>query len=422
MISIVNSLLTIGMLISGCINTISKKFQNETESKGWHGEVHVFKHPWFQTLIMFTGEFLCIFGFLFQRHSYRKKVAAGLVAKDENQKGGNMDAKVFQPILAIPTILDLLGTTFGGIGLVYCSASVWQMLRGSIIIFTGILSKLFLKRVMLPYRWFSICFTIAGLICVGVCGVLTAKDEGTVRSSESGESSNNVYTTVLGIVLILIGQFVAACQMVVEEKLLKGKNFAPMHIVGLEGIFGIIAMVFIVLPLLMFIPGNQPGFLGYDIYENSIDACIQIGNSVGLICYSLLYLLSIAFYNFFGLSVTKYLTCVHRTLIDACRTIVVWAFELILHACDDRYGESWTRYSWIQVIGFVLLILGTLFYNSIIKFPCFNYDETKVAEKKEGEGEETEKTPLINDTTECNGSLVDHSNVGVKDSINYDQQ
>lgn len=375
---------------------------------------------------MFTGEFLCIFGFLYQRYNYRKKVAAGTIAKDDSQKSGNMEAKVFQPILAIPTVLDLLGTTFGGIGLVYCSASVWQMLRGSIIIFTGILSKLFLKRVMLPFRWFSICFTIVGLVCVGVCGVLTAK-EADAGGDSSEEGKSNVYTTVLGIVLILIGQFVAACQMVVEEKLLKGKNFAPMHIVGLEGIFGIIAMVVVVLPVLMFIPGSQPGFLGYNIYENSIDACIQIGNSVALICYSLLYLLSIAFYNFFGLSVTKYLTCVHRTLIDACRTIVVWAFELILHACDDRYGEKWTRYSWIQVIGFILLILGTLFYNSIIKFPCFNYDESKVAPKKEeGEGEETEKTPLINETTECNGALVDHSDethdVNVKDSINYDQQ
>lgn len=384
---------------------------------------------------MFIGEFLCIFGFLFQRHKYRKALAEGKVAKDEEQKGGDMNAKVFQPILILPTFLDLLGTTFGGIGLVYCSASVWQMLRGSIIIFTGILSKLFLKRVMLPFRWFSICFTIVGLVCVGVCGVMTAKlddddkKKSILSSSEGGEEGDdggksNVYTTVMGIVLILIGQFVAACQMVVEEKLLKGKNFAPMHIVGLEGIFGIIAMVFIVLPILFFIPGSQPGPFGYNIYENSIDALIQIGHSTGLIIYCLLYLLSIAFYNFFGLSVTKYLTCVHRTLIDACRTIVVWAFELILNACDDRYGERLTKYSWIQVIGFVLLILGTLFYNSIIKFPCFNYEEPK-AEKKEGE--ETEKTPLINNTTECNGSFVDHSNsdsfedINRKDSINYEQ-
>ena len=402
--------------------------------KGWHGDVHQFKHPWFQTLIMFIGEFLCIFGFLWQRHTYRKKTANGEIAKDEVNKGGDMNAKVFQPILVIPTLLDLLGTTFGGIGLVYCSASVWQMLRGSIIIFTGILSKLFLKRTMLPYRWFSICFTIVGLVCVGVCGVLTAKDADAQGSSSEAKGGDNVFTTILGIVLILIGQFVAACQMVVEEKLLKGKNFAPMHIVGLEGIFGVIAMVVVVLPLLFVIPGDQPCPLKYNDYENSIDALIQISNSVPLIIYCVLYLLSIAFYNFFGLSVTKYLTCVHRTLIDACRTIVVWAFELILHACDNRYGEKWTRYSWIQVIGFVLLILGTLFYNAIIKFPCFVYTEPAkpAAEpaKKEGEGEgedaaaATEKTPLINNTTECNGALVDHSGehkIDTTDSINADQ-
>lgn len=338
-----------------------------------------------------------------------------------------MDAKLFQPILILPTFLDLLGTTFGGIGLVYCSASVWQMLRGSIIIFTGILSRIFLKRKMLPYRWFSICFTIVGLVCVGVCGVLTAKEEDTKNSDSEDGGKSNVFTQILGIVLILIGQFVAACQMVVEEKLLKGKNFAPMHIVGLEGIFGIIAMVFIVLPILFFIPGSQPGPFGYDVYENSIDAFIQIGHSVPLIIYCLLYLLSIAFYNFFGLSVTKYLTCVHRTLIDACRTIVVWAFELTLHACDSKHGEKFTRYSWIQVAGFVLLILGTLFYNSIIKLPGFEYEKPdekpKEAEKKE---EDSETTPLINNTTECNDALVDHSddgvnNINTKDSINYDQ-
>ena len=34
----------------------------------------------------------------------------------------------------------LVGFVFSAIGLLYVSASVWQMLRGSIIIFTGILS------------------------------------------------------------------------------------------------------------------------------------------------------------------------------------------------------------------------------------------------------------------------------------------
>ena len=43
-------------------------------------------------------------------------------------------------IFVIPTVCDLIGTTISGIGLLYVPASVWQMLRGAIIIFAGILS------------------------------------------------------------------------------------------------------------------------------------------------------------------------------------------------------------------------------------------------------------------------------------------
>ena len=57
-------------------------------------------------------------------------------------------SRIFQAIIILPTLCDLLGTTLAGIGLLYVSASVWQMLRGSIIIFTGILSVI-LKRLCL---------------------------------------------------------------------------------------------------------------------------------------------------------------------------------------------------------------------------------------------------------------------------------
>jgi hypothetical protein len=33
-------------------------------AKGWSGIYHKFTHPWFQTIIMFIGEALCIFGYL----------------------------------------------------------------------------------------------------------------------------------------------------------------------------------------------------------------------------------------------------------------------------------------------------------------------------------------------------------------------
>lgn len=410
MVNILNGLLSLGMLLSGCVNTISKKNQNDSYAPGWNRVTHKFTHPWFQTIIMFLGEALCIFGYFIQRRNAanRLKAAASVQAADSTSISLSSSStpppideskrRIWQPILLIPTALDLLGTTFGGIGLVYCTASVWQMLRGSIIVFTGVLSWLFLKRKMLPFRWVAITFTIAGLLCVGVTGILNARDDAQAGSSSdvgSGPDGDEtpIYLVGVGILLILAGQLVCAAQMVVEEKLLKGHNFQPMHIVGVEGILGTLVMAFIVLPILFFIPGDHPSPLPYHTYENSLDAILQIVRSWKLVFFSLLYLFSIAFYNFFGLSVTKHLTCVHRTLIDACRTIVVWTFQLFMHYVvfpKTNYGEKWTRWSYIQVIGFVLLIIGTVLYNAIVKIPFMEYDAPAPAKP-------SEKTPLVQD-------------------------
>jgi hypothetical protein len=99
--------------------------------------------------------------------------------------------------------------------------------------------------------------------------------------------------------------------MVVEETFLKKSGYAPLNVVGMEGLWGVIIMSIIIMPILYFIPGADNGS-----YENALDAFVQIGNSSSLLIFNIGYLLSIAFYNFFGLSVAKKLTSVHRTLID----------------------------------------------------------------------------------------------------------
>lgn len=408
MVSWRNALLAFGMLLSGCINTISKKAQNKSSAIGWNTPEHKFVHPWFQTIIMFIGEALCVFGFIYQRQSARKKEQKNIQEGNAPaaQEIGGVNARIWQPILILPTFLDLLGTSFGGIGLVYCAPSIWQMLRGSIIIFTGLLSWIFLKRKLKPFRWFAICFTIIGLVAVGCSSYLDAADHQAVASlswseseSESLLSSSHGFDepestglVILGICFILLGQLVAACQMVVEEKLLKKHNLSAMHIVGMEGSFGFLAMLFIVLPLLFFIPGEQDSPLKYKVYENSIDAILQMYYNWRIALYGLLYCLSIAFYNFFGLSVTKHLTCVHRTLIDACRTIFVWAFELCIG------GEVWTRWSYLELGGFAFLIIGTLLYNSIIKLPFFSYEEIACPALQPKTVDE--KQPLLADKSE----------------------
>lgn len=48
------------------------------------------------------------------------------------------------------------------------SASSFQMLRGAVIIFTGLLSVAFLGRRLAPSQWLGIFITILGLVVVGL--------------------------------------------------------------------------------------------------------------------------------------------------------------------------------------------------------------------------------------------------------------
>src|SRR5690349_15118621 len=49
-------------------------------------------------------------------------------------------------LFAIPAMCDLGGTTLMNVGLFYTDASVYQMLRGILVVFNGILAVIFLKQ------------------------------------------------------------------------------------------------------------------------------------------------------------------------------------------------------------------------------------------------------------------------------------
>eukprot|EP01100_Stratorugosa_tubuloviscum_P008728 TRINITY_DN3631_c0_g1_i2.p1 TRINITY_DN3631_c0_g1~~TRINITY_DN3631_c0_g1_i2.p1 ORF type:complete len:191 (+),score=52.98 TRINITY_DN3631_c0_g1_i2:888-1460(+) len=169
--------------------------------------------------------------------------------------------------------------------------------------------------------------------------------------------------------------------MVIEEKVVRKHNFHPLNVVGMEGLFGSLIMSLIVLPILYFVPPSVSFF-----HDDSIDALVQIGNSMFLLAFCLVYIFSISFYNFFGISVAKKLSSVHRTLIDACRTVLVWVTNLMIYYwfSHGKYGEKWVNYSsCLQLSGFIVLVLGSFTYSASIKYPFFNYTETQYLNIKE---------------------------------------
>ena len=96
------------------------------------------------------------------------------------------------------------------IALTMVAASVYQMLRGMIIVITAGMSIIFLKRKLYRHHWSSMGFIFLGVLLVGIAYAIAPKDP---DAPEQG-------TGALGLIMLVVAQFFAASLLIVEEKLL----------------------------------------------------------------------------------------------------------------------------------------------------------------------------------------------------------
>lgn len=194
------------------------------------------------------------------------------------------------------------------VGLILTSASVYQMLRGAVVIFTGLFSYLFLNRRLRGYEWLSLVMVVVGVGIVGLSSVLFPQK----KPSAEAEEAEFDYSSLLGVGLVLGAQLFTASQFVIEEKILARYKVTPLKAVGLEGSFGLIS-VLAAMPILHVVLGKKyPAFdvvRGYhDFFDNR--TVWQTGVAISV---------SIAFFNWFGLSITSAVSATARSTIDACR-------------------------------------------------------------------------------------------------------
>ena len=143
------------------------------------------------------------------------------------------------------------------------------------------------------------------------------------------------------------------------------------------GIWGFIGMS-IALVIFGYIPVKDFELWSYSptppwVLEDAIDGLIMIGNNPLLLLAICGTILSIAFFNFAGLTVTQQLTATTRMVLDSVRTFVIWMFSLAV---------GWQRFQYLQVIGFILLLTGMSLYNDLLILPTIRkYQAKKKAAK-----------------------------------------
>ncbi|GIY01762.1 solute carrier family 35 member F6 [Caerostris extrusa] len=360
------------MVVTGSINTIATKWADKLESKNSEGKVTEFNHPFLQACSMFLGEVSCLvlFKILIWTGSQ-----SNLVKSDENSAPSSGS---FNPLIFLaPALCDLTATSTMYIGLNLTYASSFQMLRGAVIVFTGLLSVAFLDRHLKKYEWLGIFIVIVGLICVGLSDVINP-------DSTSNLSQNSIIT---GDLLIVMAQIIVATQMVIEEKFVTKHSVPALQGVGWEGLFGFVTLTILLVPMYYIKVGNSVFNNPGGRLEDALDAFAQIGNNWRVAVAITGTIVSIAFFNFAGLSVTKEMSATTRMVLDSVRTFTVWIFSLCV---------KWQKFYWLQLVGFVILLCGMCLYNDVIIRPLYN----KLRDKYRNKGE---NKPLLRNSDEESG-------------------
>ncbi|CAK9780466.1 hypothetical protein CC85DRAFT_326397 [Cutaneotrichosporon oleaginosum] len=382
------STLVAGMFLTGCANSLLTKYQDKlcVENCDGHGKRVDFEQPVYQTLNMFIGEFLCVIPLLWNwlatarkgRPSYldrlfKRSPGYGTIPQEEEEEELEIDHIPMRGWAVcwmwFPAFFDICGTTLMNVGLILTPVSIYQMSRGALVLWVGVLSVIFLRRHLYLYQWTALLIVTLGVMLVGLAGTLIKRE--TMPSDPGATDIFNALIEVatsradddpakvaLGVSLILFAQIFTASQYVVEEKIMTHYTIDPLAAVSLEGMWG-------GLTTLGAMPILHKLFAKKNAYFDVPRGWRQITQNPPVMWASLMIALSIGAFNFFGLSVTSRVSATTRSTIDTCRTLGIWIVSLAI---------GWEMlvwpYSLLQVAGFAMLVYGTFVFNGLLE-PIF---------------------------------------------------
>ncbi|KAL7717183.1 EamA domain-containing protein [Entamoeba marina] len=368
-----------GMLLFGTGSSVTMKVQLDMECTGYGGISHTFDKPFFQSIVMFSSMSLCFFiEKLLQLYDRLTNKEAKYEQLSDDGKVPKEQGSVF--VVMIPATFDLIASTIMTFGLIWTPVSVFQMLRGSMIIFSSILSRIFIGK---KVRWGQILGITVSFIALVMVGTSA------VTSGQTGLVETTGFQTFMGICLILLAQLIQAGQIVAEEFFMSNLTLPPLKVVTFEGVFGLLEIALICCPLAYFVPGSDYSSMPHNSLENTLDSFICLFTNWQMILIMIIFAVSMLGLNAYGMFVTDIFNAVNRTIFECIRTACVWGVMLILEVFWPGHGEKLTWWSTLELAGFVVLFFATLMYNRVIKIPFL--------EKRDLLIDEEEKEKLVKD-------------------------
>ncbi len=381
-----------------------------------------FSHSWFLNLIMFIGESMGIpvFYILFNKKGKTEKSENTENTDTENientEKSENLETaepeqnkvreeekpEINKFLLAIPGFLDTCSTGLANIGLILLPASIYQMLKGSLIVMTFLMSKFVVRNKHILDHYIAIPISTLGVVLVGLSAYLNA-DENDNKDGNSSSASQ----TLLGIVLMVIAMFILSIQFCFDEYFMRRYSCHPLICIGYEGVFGFFINLFLCFIFYFIKCGSyekdeEPSYFVKNMCtsddknewrpENIAFALRQFIDNGVLTIIVPITIFFMSTFNILGVSITKYGSATTRSVTDNVRSFLVWLWFLMPFNQEDLIE----KFNFLQLFGFLCICIGAFIYNGMFKL-----EERRIKRKKRIK---LEKVQEVDDT-----KLVDES-------------
>lgn len=241
------------------------------------------------------------------------------------------------------TVFEFSAVMFVNLAYQGLPGSVLQMMKVLKLIFTSLLSVTFLQKTLRSYQYLGVCMASIGVIIVGACST---------GGLGTGWASNSLARG--SFMLVVLSSFVGALSFVWEEKIMKQYEVEPLLLSGMEGFIGVVMSLIVLCVAQVLHAADTPA------------ALVVMWHKPEILCAFLLFSIAVGFFNYSSISVTRYTSALVRSLLDVGRTTLIWFIEIIL---------KWDRFSWPELMGFVILISGIMIYGKQLKVPCLSYEE-----------------------------------------------
>lgn len=323
--------------------------------------VKKFDKPWFATLVM-------AFGMSLANAAYKILLA---FTKIKMSTYRNIPLSVYISA-TLPALFDIINSVLSSICILLIGSTFSTIIKFLDLVFATFIRRFWLKETILPYSWISTIIIVVGIILVSVSATI---------NELSSMKFNGTFFIAASVQII--AQSLFAAQVIREEQILHKNDVHPMWLSGVEGVTEFLMILFMLYPILNFMPEK----FGEGLTEDLCSACMMVYHSKKLIILFSVYVFIACFYNISVMGVEYMTSGIHFLVTENVVRCLSWFIDLLIKYAmngsifgltDNTYGTSWNSWSYMRFAGVIIILSGSFIYIKVAKLPCFKYEDPNI--------------------------------------------